>query len=182
MATYFNFLSCKTISDHVRIILIAGITFCITSCDSCKTQPDFKDSTPPELTWIVTHESGEKDTIAGTGNSAVTMGEAIYVLAIVKDDGGIVELTTSRTTGYDCLEEGLQSPSFGPVEQTIPLSLDSNGEALNLFPVAFDVNTLLICPQGSDFQQGNFTLKCSALNFANLKTEGVLSIHVNRQL
>ena len=182
MAAHFSFLYGSIISEHVSIIMMAGITFCITSCDSCSTQPDFKDSTPPELSWIVTHESGVKDTVAGTGNSAVTMGEVIHVLAIVKDDGGIVEVTTSRTTRYDCLGEGLQSPSFAPVEQTIPLSLDSNGEALKLFPVAFDVNTLLICPQGSDFQQGNFTLKCSVLNFANLKTEGVLSIHVNRQL
>ena len=182
MAAHFSFLSGSTISEYARIFMMAGITFCVTSCDSCMTKPDFKDSTPPELSWIVTHESGKKDTIAGTGNSAITMGETVHILAIVKDDGGIVEVTTSRTTGYDCLGDGLQSPSVGPVEQTIPLSLDSDGEALKLFPVVFDMNTLMICPQGSDFQQGNFTLKCSVLNFANLTTEGVLSIHVNRQL
>lgn len=181
MSTNPHIFSSRSGFVNAKLILLAGFMFCLSSCDSCKTKPDFKDKTAPTVTWILTHASGAKDSINGTGNAVITMGEAVNVLAIVKDDGGIVEVTTSRATTYDCLGDVLQSPSFGPFEQTIPVSLDSDGQALKLFPVAFDVNTLLICPQGLDFQQGTITLKCSGLNFGNLKTEGVLSVHVNKR-
>ena len=181
MATIPHIYASTCRAGNVRVLVLAGLLFCLSSCDSCKTKPDFKDKTAPTVTWILTHASGVKDSINGAGTSVINMGEAVHVLAVLKDDGGIVEVTTSRATGYDCLGDVLQSPSFGPFEQTIPVSLDANGEALKMFPVAFDVNTLLICPQGLEFQQGSITLKCSGLNFGNLKTEGVLSIHVNKR-
>lgn len=181
MTQNVSIFSCRTLSLPACIIMSVAVVICLSSCDSCKTKPDFQDKTAPAVTWIVTHPSGKKDTIHEIGNAVVSWSEAVNVLAIVADDGGIVEITTYRSISYDCLGDVLQSPSFGPFEQTIPVSLDSHGEALKIFPVAYDVNTFLICPQSLDFQQGTITLKCSGLNFGNLKTEGVLSIHVNRR-
>ena len=100
-------------------------------------------------------------------------------MAVVKDEGGIVEVSTSQSASWDCLGEVLEQPSYGPNDQTMTLSLDSGGGALQIFPIGFDVNTFFVCPKDLNFKQGNITLKCTALNFGNLKTEAALVVHVN---
>jgi hypothetical protein len=160
-------------------IIFSVIVICISSCDSCKTKPDFQDKTAPEISWIITTPSGQQDTITGSGNTAISNGEGLHVMAVVKDEGGIVEVTTSQEAAWDCLGDVLAQPAYGPNEQTMTLSLDSGGGALQIFPIGFDVNTFFVCPKDLDFKQGNITLKCAALNFGNLKTEVVLAIHVN---
>lgn len=153
----------------------------ISSCDSCSATPDYHDKTPPTIEWIINHPTGEPDTITGSGLTAVSMGDGINVMAVVKDEGGINAVQTSRLSGYDCLGESLQQPSFGPYQQSMPLGVGSDGRALTLFPIGFDVNTFFVCPTGLTFQQGNIILKCSGTNFNNLTTESTLTIHVNKK-
>lgn len=164
-----------------RSLFFLIVTVCISACDSGKTKPNFSDKTPPSIKWIVTNAAGQQDTITGNGTTAFTNGEGFHVMALVKDEGGIVEVTTSSAYNWDCLGDILESPVSGPEEHTTTLSLDSEGKALNLFPIGFDLTTLLVCPPDLTFQQGTITLKCSALNFGNLKTEVTLSVHVNRK-
>jgi hypothetical protein len=166
-------------SSTIQVLILLVVAFCISSCDSCKTKPDFQDKTAPEISWILTDPSGQQDTITGSGNTAISNGDGLHVMAVVKDEGGIVEVTTSQEAAWDCLGDVLAQPAYGPNEQTMTLSLDSGGGALRIFPIGFDIHTLCVCPKDLNFKQGNITLKCTALNFGNLKTEAALVIHVN---
>lgn len=167
-----------------RLPFFFSVILFISSCDSCQTRPDVYDKTPPTVQWIITPATGEKDTIDGNGTYAISFEEGIQVMAVVKDEGGIDEVHTSQLYNWDCFSDGLglQSPFFGPVTQSMPLGLDSHGNALTLFPVGFDVTTYLVCPTGLNFQQGAVTLKCAGTNFGHLTTEGSLKIHINKKL
>src|SRR4030095_8507126 len=63
-------------------------------------------------------------------NPAISNGEGLHMTAMVKEEGGIVEVSTSRFASWDCLGSVLESPSYGPIDQTMSLSLDSKGAAL----------------------------------------------------
>ncbi len=159
------------------------IIACLISCNSCKTQPNRNDTTPPTIDWTIDNvNTGQKTEIKGTGTVNLKYNDEVVITACVEDDGGVQQISSWSNSSYRCRRgELVQQVGPGLVStETSPLGLDENGLAWKRYCKLYRVKFNYGCSDGFEFESGSSAYYLEGKNFANLSANGILTIAVTR--